>query len=482
MAKKKKNRGQDRTSVRPEAARKSEPAKASEVRAERAVEPKVQVSTPAALADERLEGKREERRDEAASNVIQFPAKRTVTQVAVNDDVVRQPVQPAEADDTQPRLKQEGDDDSDDGIREADHRSRTASAPSDAPPAAEGEEATNAASEGRGSAGERRERRKKKTPMTESGQMRAIGTGEHAEVTEAFFKAAGHRPAAGEVDDFADLQRSLEPMSESSKRAMWATVGIFVGASAIIGAYWYYQNVHMPQPVALGRAGPVEMPQPSALAPSLGRGAEPPLAPPVVERPASDQTPADSDRGEATVGARGEADQLAGTAAAAEVREGEGSSAGSSAGASPVPAAPSPEPSPGSTPESTLTSPSETSESTPNAPSETYESLLEQALAARGANRQIPLLERAIELRPTGSEALARLSYILVSRPGRANLERARDLAERATAVDPTNAQAWLVLGAARSELGDRVGARAAFEACVEQGQGRFVAECRAMR
>ncbi|MBN8617205.1 MAG: hypothetical protein J0L92_41885, partial [Deltaproteobacteria bacterium] len=59
---------------------------------------------------------------------------------------------------------------------------------------------------------------------------------------------------------------------------------------------------------------------------------------------------------------------------------------------------------------------------------------------------------------------------------------QARTLAERATVADPTNAQAWLVLGAARSELGDAAGARTAFQSCVSQGTGRYVAECRAMR
>jgi Flp pilus assembly protein TadD len=94
----------------------------------------------------------------------------------------------------------------------------------------------------------------------------------------------------------------------------------------------------------------------------------------------------------------------------------------------------------------------------------------------------MPLLQRAIELNPNGADALARLSYIYIQRPGRANMEQARSLAERATAADPTNAQGWLVLGAARSELGDRAGARAAFDSCVAQGTGRYVAECRASR
>jgi hypothetical protein len=115
-------------------------------------------------------------------------------------------------------------------------------------------------------------------------------------------------------------------------------------------------------------------------------------------------------------------------------------------------------------------------------PAETYESVLAQAVAARGAARQMPLLQRAIELNPNGAEALARLSFIYVSRPGRANMEQARSLAERATVSDPTSSQAWLVLGAARSELGDRAGARAAFDSCVAQGTGRYVSDCRASR
>jgi CheY-like chemotaxis protein len=473
MAKKnKKNKGSERPSTEA-----TKPEASKRVEAQEAVKAEVPVAAAAPAA------RPEEKRDEAASNIIQFPtqAKRTVTQVAVNDDVVvgsARDEEPAR-DETQPRLKTEDerpksepppakadakDAKADEAKADAKAESKAdakAESKADAKDEHDDEEHTDA----KGKVEDRKERRKKKTPMTESGQMRAIGTGEHAVVTEEFFTAP-KKVTTHHHDDFADLQRSLEPMSAQSKQWMWGSIGIFLAGMVVIGAYWYYQNIHMPQPVQLGQAGPVEMPRIGPV-PSTPRGETPPAA------EATPPTPAPTAAAEPT--GLDVPPEVAPTEAApteaAPVAEAAPPVEAAPVEAAPVEAAPVEAAPVAAAPVAPA----------PAAAGETYESVLAEAVAARGAARQIPLLERAIALNPSGADALARLSYIYVGRGGRGNLEQARTYAERATAADPTSSQGWLVLGAARGELGDRVGARAAYQSCVDSGQGRWVTECRAM-
>lgn len=85
---------------------------------------------------------------------------------------------------------------------------------------------------------------------------------------------------------------------------------------------------------------------------------------------------------------------------------------------------------------------------------------------------------RAIELNPESSAALGELARLTLARQ---NTREAMELAERATVVDPTNALAWVTLGAARQQRGDREGARQAYRSCVKLGKGEYVRECRAM-
>jgi len=73
---------------------------------------------------------------------------------------------------------------------------------------------------------------------------------------------------------------------------------------------------------------------------------------------------------------------------------------------------------------------------------------------------------------------LAELARLMLAR---SNTREASELAERATAVDPSNALAWVTLGAARQARGDRQGARQAYRNCVKLGKGQYVSECRAM-
>jgi len=109
---------------------------------------------------------------------------------------------------------------------------------------------------------------------------------------------------------------------------------------------------------------------------------------------------------------------------------------------------------------------------------DTYEAQLELARRLKRGARALAAYRRAIELEPNASPALAELARLMLAR---SHTREASELAERATAVDPSNALAWVTLGAARQMRGDRQGARQAYQNCVKLGEGQYVSECRAM-
>ncbi|MGB9340521.1 MAG: DUF4388 domain-containing protein [Polyangiales bacterium] len=109
---------------------------------------------------------------------------------------------------------------------------------------------------------------------------------------------------------------------------------------------------------------------------------------------------------------------------------------------------------------------------------DTYEEQLQLARRLKRGSRAVAAYRRAIELRPDGSPALAELARLMLAR---SHTREASELAERATAVDPSNALAWVTLGAARQMRGDKQGARQAYQNCVKLGRGQYVSECRAM-
>jgi DNA-binding response OmpR family regulator len=109
---------------------------------------------------------------------------------------------------------------------------------------------------------------------------------------------------------------------------------------------------------------------------------------------------------------------------------------------------------------------------------DTYEAQLGLARRLKRGSRAVAAYRRAIELDPQGSAALAELARLQL---GREHTREAADLAERATAIDPSNALAWVVLGAARQERGDRQGAHQAYRNCAKLGKGHYVSECKSM-
>jgi Flp pilus assembly protein TadD len=63
----------------------------------------------------------------------------------------------------------------------------------------------------------------------------------------------------------------------------------------------------------------------------------------------------------------------------------------------------------------------------------------------------------------------------------RGSASRATEVARRATSADPSNAEAWLTLGAAYDASGNRAQARLAYKNCVDNCQGPRVGECKAL-
>ena len=52
---------------------------------------------------------------------------------------------------------------------------------------------------------------------------------------------------------------------------------------------------------------------------------------------------------------------------------------------------------------------------------------------------------------------------------------------ERSVALDPTDGETWLLLGAAYQEKGRAADARKAFTSCIKEGKKGPIGECRAM-
>ena len=90
----------------------------------------------------------------------------------------------------------------------------------------------------------------------------------------------------------------------------------------------------------------------------------------------------------------------------------------------------------------------------------------------------IAAYEEALAANPNSSEVLGKLAFHHLNR---GNNAEAAELANRAITADSTNAEGWIVLGAARHALRDREGAREAYRKCAELGTGAYVQECRRM-
>jgi CheY-like chemotaxis protein len=85
---------------------------------------------------------------------------------------------------------------------------------------------------------------------------------------------------------------------------------------------------------------------------------------------------------------------------------------------------------------------------------------------------------QALALRPRGAEALSGLAMLYLNQGKNG---AARDRAREALAADDKSSEAWIVLGAALSGLGEERAAREAYASCAELPGDKYVAECRRM-
>jgi tetratricopeptide (TPR) repeat protein len=109
----------------------------------------------------------------------------------------------------------------------------------------------------------------------------------------------------------------------------------------------------------------------------------------------------------------------------------------------------------------------------------TYDELVSVGRALSKKNRRVEASEafrRALVQSPQGSAALSGLGFVYLNADERQN---AKEFAQRAVQADASNAEGWIVLGAALEMLGDRAGAKDAYRNCVERGQGPYLNECR---
>ena len=262
-----------------------------------------------------------------------------------------------------------------------------------------------------------------------------------------------------EQETWEDLSVDALPLSASDKRHRNLAIGFTIIGVLVIGGYLFVNKVMMPQPMETSARPPT--------LPSMSAMAETPIAPETTETETETETMAATEteatetevatiEGETTEGETVEGEGTEGTEGEVATTEGEGTEGteGEAEGTEPEVAAPV---------------------------DGDYAALLEEARGLRG-RRQMEKLREAIAVNPNGGEALADLSYALLNR---SQFQEAADLAQRATVADPTNAKAWITLGAARQSLRDEDGARVAYQACVDQGvdtgRQRFVPQCRQM-
>lgn len=270
-----------------------------------------------------------------------------------------------------------------------------------------------------------------------TGSHAAIITGEHKAMADEFFRADAYNASQNiqEPETWDDLNEDTEVLP-GQRRGIYATIVIGVVAAAVIIGIYGYNNWWMPVAEELGHTGSTRLPEPIAAGtPESVHAATQAATAPAAAAPAAAAPAAAAPTATAPV-----------AAAPAEVTPG----AAAPAAVAPVAAAPV---------------------------SGDYTTALEAAKRARG-RRQVEAYQAAIAINPAGSEALSALGFIFLNR---GDNRQAADLAQRAVTADPTNSEGWITLGAARQGLRDETGAREAYRACVEQGRGRYVNDCRQM-
>jgi hypothetical protein len=101
-----------------------------------------------------------------------------------------------------------------------------------------------------------------------------------------------------------------------------------------------------------------------------------------------------------------------------------------------------------------------------------------ETAAAPPADTTAPAASAATELDPKAAAVEKNKARTLLERGKNAD---AIEAGEKSVALDPTDGEAWLILGAAYQEKGDMKNARRSYKACLEQGKRGPKYECAAM-
>jgi DNA-binding response OmpR family regulator len=266
-----------------------------------------------------------------------------------------------------------------------------------------------------------------------------------------------------------DLEPDDTPSLPGARRAKMATFIIAGVAAVLIGGFLVYHKLLLPQPAEVGVAALPESPRVAAVY-------------------ADEDDEMDEDEEAAVLGVAPDPspDAPAEEAAAAPVEpEAVEPEPAEPEAAEPQPSEPEPQ-APPSAPEEAVAQveepePPPATEEPASAPAGSYAQLLEEAaaLARKGQRaRAMETYEKAVEANPSGVKALSELSFMYLNR---GNNKKAAEYAKRATDLDATDSKAWITLGAALQGLRDRSGAMDAYRNCVDQGEGKYVSQCRMM-
>jgi hypothetical protein len=258
-------------------------------------------------------------------------------------------------------------------------------------------------------------------------------------------------------------QESALTLVPGSRRAMHVTLTMLAVSGAALAAFVVYTRVVMPVPVELGAGEAIKYPI-----------AEQPFVPAVP--PAESTHPSPPELTATLAGDEG--DEPAATSSAASGDQADPQAASASSAPEPITQAPDPGAALGAAAE-----PTRNAQDKPHA----QPSQIERAALSLAAAKRTPALVQAEPVVTTGQSVkrerprgddLVRRAYGSLNR---GDVPGALSFARQAVVQSPKRADAWIALGSAYDAMHDRASARQAFQSCLTQAAGPFVAQCRAL-
>jgi Flp pilus assembly protein TadD len=303
--------------------------------------------------------------------------------------------------------------------------------------------------------------------------IRAItSSGDHSGVAESFFKADTYEAERGtpwQSETWDDLTGEPEPLPPGMRKWKMITLSLLGSAVVALVGLWVYNEFIGVQEESLKGGAP-------AVASAAQGSSEPSSSDEATgSEGTSDEAAGSKSGNEGSAGSKAGAEQAAAGAEQGTQTDQAAGEQGSKDGAQSAS-------SEGSKAEGEKAGEDESesesaTESEAEASGGDYAALLEKAQNARGS-KAIEAYKKALEANPNGAKALSELAFMLLNR---GKNKEAAEYAEQAVVANPSDAKAWVTLGAARQTMGQRSKAMKAYRNCVDQGEGRYVRECRSM-